>query len=537
MNASKDIWHREILPARAPFNWPRRFFGWLFSWRGLRRILIVLAWLVTLIALFYAEENWRGHRAWHNYQRQLAASNVQVDLTAFIPRPVPDDQNFAATPFVKSWFIRENNGPPDKIWNDAFSPASLMVSSRPPGESKRQFVDLVAWARAFAAVRAGETNPPLKIIPEPRDLVSLSNAAPSVLEGLESSRAHLNELEEASRRPFSHCPVVFKLDDPWGILLPHLLRLRQTCERLQVRACAELALGRSAEALKDVKLMLYLADSLKEESFLISYLVRITCFKFAIHPVWEGLAEHRWSEAQLQEIQTRLLRYDFIAEMKPPLDSERAAAVLTCDLLARGKYSLNNLLPASPESGLGEATPETALIPKGWYDLEKINYCRLYQQELDGTFDASKKKISPSRVHAGTDAMARELAGSAGAGNALKALVLQHRLVAALLLPGLSGVSRRCAEGQTSANQAALACALERYRLSNGQFPEKLEALQPQLLSELPHDILTGEAYKYRRTDNATFLLYYVGWNEKDDGGVPGKSFFDEKQGDWVWSY
>jgi len=133
--------------------------------------------------------------------------------------------------------------------------------------------------------------------------------------------------------------------------------------------------------------------------------------------------------------------------------------------------------------------------------------------------------------------MARELAGSAGAGNALKALVLQHRLVAALLLPGLSGVSRRCAEGQTSANQAALACALERYRLSNGQFPEKLEALQPQLLSELPHDILTGEAYKYRRTDNATFLLYSVGWNEKDDGGVPGKSFFDEKQGDWVWSY
>jgi hypothetical protein len=42
---------------------------------------------------------------------------------------------------------------------------------------------------------------------------------------------------------------------------------------------------------------------------------------------------------------------------------------------------------------------------------------------------------------------------------------------------------------------------------------------------------------KYRRTDNGSFVLWSVGWNEKDDGGVPGKTLFDEKQGDWVWTY
>jgi hypothetical protein len=26
--------------------------------------------------------------------------------------------------------------------------------------------------------------------------------------------------------------------------------------------------------------------------------------------------------------------------------------------------------------------------------------------------------------------------------------------------------------------------------------------------------------------------LWYVGWNEKDDGGVPGKT---SAEGDWVW--
>jgi len=32
-------------------------------------------------------------------------------------------------------------------------------------------------------------------------------------------------------------------------------------------------------------------------------------------------------------------------------------------------------------------------------------------------------------------------------------------------------------------------------------------------------------------------VLYSVGWNEKDDGGTPGKALFDEKQGDWVWRF
>ena len=106
-----------------------------------------------------------------------------------------------------------------------------------------------------------------------------------------------------------------------------------------------------------------------------------------------------------------------------------------------------------------------------------------------------------------------------------------------MLLPALSRVVVKSAAAQTVVNQAAIACALERYRLANGQFPEKLDALAPQFISPLPNDVLTGEPYKYRRTDDGQFVLYSVGWDEKDDGGVPGKTLFDEKQGDWVWEY
>ena len=44
---------------------------------------------------------------------------------------------------------------------------------------------------------------------------------------------------------------------------------------------------------------------------------------------------------------------------------------------------------------------------------------------------------------------------------------------------------------------------------------------------------------KYRRTSNDRFLLYSVGWNEKDDDGKtvpdPHTKAPDPEQGDWVW--
>lgn len=60
----------------------------------------------------------------------------------------------------------------------------------------------------------------------------------------------------------------------------------------------------------------------------------------------------------------------------------------------------------------------------------------------------------------------------------------------------------------------------------------------PETLAALPHDLITGQPLKYRRTDDVRFLLYSVGWNEADDGGavVLKKSGQpDPEKGDWPW--
>ena len=79
---------------------------------------------------------------------------------------------------------------------------------------------------------------------------------------------------------------------------------------------------------------------------------------------------------------------------------------------------------------------------------------------------------------------------------------------------------KRFAYGQESVDLARVAIALERYRLAHGEFPESLDALAPQFMEKIPHDIINAQPLHYRRTADGQFVLYSVGWNETDDGGI-----------------
>src|SRR6185436_8523753 len=222
--------------------------------------LFALACFVTLAVLFYAEENWRGARAWNHYRQALEANGGQLDLAAFVPPPVPEDQNFAATPFVKSWFERGTFTANDRRWEDNYSRVAGRVSASKPGEvpalhgkGNRQFIDLAGWAAAFEAIRSGETKLDRTFDSGKLDRASRAQAAPAVLEGLKTNETIFAELRSASQRPHSRYPIVYSLDDPWSILLPHLANVRAVCQRLQLKACAELAAGRSDDALADVQ--------------------------------------------------------------------------------------------------------------------------------------------------------------------------------------------------------------------------------------------------------------------------------------------
>jgi hypothetical protein len=92
---------------------------------------------------------------------------------------------------------------------------------------------------------------------------------------------------------------------------------------------------------------------------------------------------------------------------------------------------------------------------------------------------------------------------------------------------------------QTLVNEGQIACALERYRLVYGSYPEALDMLVPQFSEKLPHDLINGQPLLYRRTDDGKYLLYSVAWNEIDDGGKDVSQRAQPnglKEGDWTWA-
>ena len=83
--------------------------------------------------------------------------------------------------------------------------------------------------------------------------------------------------------------------------------------------------------------------------------------------------------------------------------------------------------------------------------------------------------------------------------------------------------------------------ALERYRMAAGRLPETLEPLAPKFIDRIPNDVIDGKPLRYHLEAGGSYVLYSVGWNQRDDGGqlAPAggnkERRIDFTRGDWVW--
>ena len=526
-----------------------KFVRWVFCWRNFKRFLFGLACFATFIALFYAEENWRGKHDWENYKREWEARGEKFDFKDFVPPPVPDDQNFAMAPIFdatrmltsRKWRNEHRNQHPDASGNpwDTNLVDRLQIDtgrnedwsvtrSATNGSGDWQTAkssDLKIWQNYYRTLAAATNLFP--VTPQPQ------TPAQDVLLALGKYDSVIEELRTAGARPDSRFPLDYDDEDPAEILLPHLAALKRCSQILQLRAIAELQDGRTEKAFNDVMLALRLADSVRTEPFIITHLVRIAILQITLQPIWEGLAEHKWSDAQLAALDAELAKINFLANYEYSVRSERAAHVKIVDWLEQKHsrfWDLFNMINDDERSLMNNfgLSAEIYLMPKGWYYQSKIALSQAQQHWVLPMVDDPQQTVSPQA--------ARE---SVGAVKSLRPGAVN--LFARLLLPELGNYAEKVAYGQTAVNLARVAIALELCRSAHGEFPESLDALAPQFMEKIPHDVIGGQPLHYRRTDDGQFVLYSVGWNETDEGGAVGlttdEKNVDNKKGDWVWRY
>ncbi|MDB6057196.1 MAG: hypothetical protein JWO95_1040 [Verrucomicrobiales bacterium] len=501
-----------------------------------RVLLFGLAALVTFIALYHAEENWRGARAWKKFKREREAAGEVMSANSLVPPPVPDDQNFAMTPFFAPFydFIPGTQKQRDTNAVERAQNFAKNIPDAPTVSTNDSETDLVGFANAILHPK----DKPNDGQPMVTDRVA---AARVVLQTLNQLSPIFDELRAASQRPYVRFNIAYDWPDKIAIVLPHLMVLKPLSRNLSIRATAELALNQTDAAMADTKLGLYIAETASHEGIVISELVRAAALHVALQSLVIGLRDHQWTDAQLEQLEVALQKIDLIDGMATALNGE--SKVLVNSAFERLRTEHNRLKLLESWSELTESRPAGAAgnpiaqflfwvaVPRGWVDFEQLNYERLFYADIMSAIDTQNHSVDPVKAARGDE----EIQNVKGLG--LVHNVLHHEVIALIALPALTRIAFKTTMAQADINMATVACALERYRLAHGQFPADLNGLVPQFLSALPNDAVKGGALNYRR-DGGTYVLYSIGWNATDDGGkvVVGKnSKADAKQGDWVW--
>ena len=348
-----------------------------------------------------------------------------------------------------------------------------------------------------------------------------------VLDALQSYDGVLKEITDAARLPHSRFPLAY--EKGFEMTLPHLSPMRKAAKLYALRAWAKFHAGQTDSALADLQTIFRLDGSIRDEPMLISQLVRMAICQQALQPLWEGLADHRWSEPQLATLQNELARIDFLGAMLVAFHGERAGLNVTMQRVIGDPALLRQLLNMGIEpASAGQNSVAWHLIPSGWIYMNMLVANRYYESTLFPTMQPEAHRVAPLD----------EKSSQSFTGEGL-ATFNPYTVLARLALPALSTTVTRAAYTQTSTDEALIACALERFRLANGHYPDTLQALAPAFLQKFPCDVMTGEPLRYRVKEDGSFLLYSVGSDGTDDGGkvmLKPAGNVDISKGDWVWS-
>jgi hypothetical protein len=512
MNASSPS--PAALPSESPSAKPHRS-PLRKVWRVLRVLIFVAVCLATLACLFNAEENWRAGRVWQKCRADLLARGEKLDLKEMLPPPVPAEQNFAATPLLAGVLNhKEPRNPLDYRLNHE--------EKEPFRGSWRlgQPLDLQGWSNYYRGAHG-----PAAAAPTP---------GAAILEALGRYEAAMAELRAATQKPHAQFSIQWK-DDPMALLLPQIAFSKSLAQTMTLHASAALAAGRGGEALDDLKVNWRLMEALNGQPLLVVYLVQIAVHEISLQPVWEGLAARRWDEAQLAMLDQELSRLDFIRDSARALRGERAFMNAILDQMIRTPWQTRLAEDARAKSGSEEelSAPVRVLFPR-WLIRRSQALLNQYQQDM---IDALDKPPRQSETTSPLDSGVTNLWSQRFAKSS------PYNTLAKALAGALNTIVPKAVQAQTTLSLARTACALERYRLAHGAYPETLEQLVPQFLPKVPPDLYAANGpapLRYRLDTDAPFLLYSVGPNRVDDGGRVEKRTsggVDLAKGDWVWSY
>ena len=471
------------------------------------RLLFMFAAFGTVVALLYTEENWRGRRDLEAYRREIAAKGEKLDWNDFVKPPVPDDQNFLKAPLMDGWF---NLATTNKPKADRLIQWPRWLRHVPPGMAELKSWDKLSQSDGLNKKEA------------PTEGERAETPAEELLRWFAQYDKQFKALFEASERPQARLDRAF--DAPWSDHILNYVSLRTMSQILAARAEAYLMVGRPEEAARDLRVIRRLMDLQDAaQPTLVSAMIRVAIGGLYAEVVVEGWREGLWREPQWIEIEEQLRPVHFLADLAGSFrGGERAGIIEVFDHFSRARMAMlfditrmRNVISGKAPTWMTERGLYNWLAPRGWFCQNELLGALIYQTILDD-IDLANDRISPSSLNRDLDGIEHSVEGRS-----------PYNFLVVVGIPNFRKAVAVTTRNQTLVNEVRIVCALERHKKAMGQYPETLDALAPIYIEKLSRELVNGQPLKYRRNNDGTFLLYSVGWDEKDDGGSPDK--------DWVW--
>lgn len=486
---------------------PLPLWRWqLPSWRLVRRV----AFAVTIIAVaisaiiggYFQYQNWRSTNAWRTFESALKQRGRTLDLAQLMPKPVPDDSNFAKS----AAFTNFLHGHSQKVSSVFEQWASL----QPPGNFQQGNVPLMDWALHKStplerfAVRAS-------IESKPSSSEDRRAHAEAFLKALQPhSKLMLDLSSAAAQRP---CFQISTQCTTTAIFHPDT-RHTYAIDRLhlvyQIRACASVQLGKNTEALEDVLTGIRLLKLSRQVPDNRATLRSQAMLARSLQPLWEGLSQRAWSASEIASIQEELQKLDFLADYT---NAVRRTVLAHIDIWRK--------IPDNPTGRLSLPVTDAGYMQASGWELQPRAWWfeNCLQLHAAGEHAVAQIDSETGRIYSKPnwsllnglplDSVSREL--------------LQQGWWSGANPGSISFI-------QTSLNQAILACALERFRLNHAIYPQTLDELVPCLLASIPRDPISGRHMIYQQFSGTNFCLRGVGPNALDDRR-------SKTSDDWLWAY
>lgn len=483
--------------------------------RYARRVLLPVAILAMLLVGYVVVENWRGERAWRVYCAQRAAAGDPVDVFP-APSSLLGERNFMKTPVLDRLLFASDGSVElaefEKSVSGLANPSGDFLPWRSGG-----MIDLPSIA--IGVIDAESTA---------KAQTRYRAAAEAILaaHAQSATAAALDELRSAAlTRADSQIvhPVAISEQSLLDFPLPRFPVVRDLARTLVVDACASLAAGHSEQAWRDAMAVAQLTRGFAKtpDTTLVETMVVGALGNLLVQPLWEARVRGQWSDLQWSQVQ------QILAEIGPSDSLRRCFGI--------GRVHAAGLLHNTPVRTLlsdkmqrDEPLPPWAVVLyviPGWVQWNKISAV----EDMDARLGLIAKHGTPEFLPALRQDRARR--------NGSRGKVTPGTVLAPAYAPSYERVIDLVLVAETNIALARTVCAVERYRLAHGGYPDSLHELVPAYMDAVPRDVIDGQPLRYRKEGSDSFVLYSIGLDGNDDGGALADWRSDEwiRQGDWCW--